>query len=71
MGENGMKVTLSLCWGGGEKYCYRLEWRDKSTGKIFREYVSGDTWKRAQATEAKDLLQSVYGIARETIRFTH
>ena len=35
-----------------------------------REYIPGPTWGRKQAREALDLLERVYGLKRETIRFT-
>lgn len=38
---------------------------------VTREYVRADTWTRATATEALDMLQFVYGVARRSVRFIH
>ena len=34
------------------------------------EYIPGPVWGRKQAREALNLLEHVYGLKRETIRFT-
>ena len=34
------------------------------------EYIPGPVWGRKQAREALNLLERVYGLKRETIRFT-
>ena len=65
-----MKISVESCWGGGEKYYFRLSFL--SYGKAIRETIScqpGDNWSRVYAKEAKDLVSLLYGVKRDTIRF--
>jgi hypothetical protein len=35
------------------------------------EYIRAETWTRTQSVEALDMLQYVYGISRQNVRFIH
>lgn len=61
-----MQVRVERCWCGGEKFTFRLTMPDGS-----REFVPGETWTRATAAEALNLLEHVYHVPRRTVRFTH
>ena len=59
-----MRVKVESVFSG--KDLFRL-----TIGKAkHHEYIPGPTWGREQAREALDLLERVYGLKRETIRFT-
>ena len=60
-----MKVNVERCWsGGGDRFTFRLTLPDGS-----REIVSGQEWNRRTASEALDVLESVYHLKRTAIRF--
>lgn len=61
-----MVVRVERCWGGGDKYYFRLTMPNGS-----RECISGEKWTRAVASEALDLLEGVYHLPRRNIRFYH
>lgn len=63
-----MKVQVSPCWSGGEKYHFRLEWT--KNGKYYRENIRGEYWDRETAKAALDMLQNDYGYNRRNIRFS-
>jgi hypothetical protein len=35
------------------------------------EHIRAETWTRDQSVEALDMLQYVYGVARQNVRFIH
>jgi hypothetical protein len=35
------------------------------------EHIRAETWTRTQSVEALDMLQYVYGISRQNVRFIH
>lgn len=59
-----MKVKVEACWAGSDKHRFRLTLPGGA-----RESVPGDTWNRAKAKEALDLLEQVYGLPRSKVRF--
>lgn len=59
-----MIVKVEACWSGGNKYTFRLTLPNGT-----RESVTGQTWTRALASEALDLLANVYGYNRRAVRF--
>lgn len=61
-----MRVKVEACWGGNTRYYFRLTLPDGS-----RECLRGEYWDRALASEALDLLVSLYGLRRSAIRFDH
>lgn len=65
-----MKVKVEGCWSGGEKFSFRLTFKDR-WGRWHREGVSGQDWTRKIASEALDILESLYNIPRRTVRFSH
>lgn len=40
-------------------------------GRVCRESIRAEVWTRKVATEALDLLEAVYGIPRDRVRFEH
>lgn len=58
-----MIVKVEQCWGGKDLY-FRLTLPDGS-----RESIQKDTWDRKAATEARNLLENVYHLKRQNIRF--
>lgn len=65
-----MRVRVEEHWRWGEKTYYRLTWQQ--CGETVRERINADTWNRATATAALDMLERVYGLRpRRMIRFDH
>ena len=66
-----MKVYVEHCWGGNNKFYFRLTFQHE--GRSVREHVGfhDGNWDRATAIEAKDLLERVYKLNRKNIRFVH
>lgn len=60
-----MIVRVESCWGGGDRFYFRLTLPD---GR--REIVTGDRWSRKLATIALDLLE-LHAIPRRSVRFSH
>jgi len=58
-----MKVKVEQCFNGHNLY-YRLTLPDGS-----REFITSDTWKREQSIAAKNLIETLYKIPRNKIRF--
>lgn len=63
-----MKVKVEQCWHGGEKFSFRLTFKDRS-GRFRRESVLGCDWVRSVASEALDVLEHLYGVSRRVVRF--
>jgi hypothetical protein len=64
-----MKVKVEACWSGGDNHYFRLTMPDGS-----RESVTPDEpmiWSRKTATEALNVLESVYHVERRKVRFDH
>jgi len=61
-----MRVKVESCWGGGDRFYFRLILPDGS-----REHVPGERWCRKVASDALDVLENVYGYARGRVRFGH
>jgi hypothetical protein len=61
-----MTIKVESCWSGGDKYAFRLTLPNGE-----REHIGGDKWTRFHASQALDLLESVYGLNRKNIRFRH
>lgn len=57
-------IKVTPCYGS--RPYFRLTLPDGS-----RENIPGDTWTRATAAEALDILQHVYGLDRAAVRFIH
>ena len=64
-----MRVNVSHCWAGGERFYFRLEfmWH----GRLCRESVGGTTWNRKVASIALNILENAYGRERRSVRFIH
>ena len=60
-------VKVEACSGGRETY-QRLTVPDQY-GQSSRETIRSESWDRKAATEALNLLSSVYGIPRRDVRF--
>lgn len=58
------RIKVESCWGGGERFSFRLTFPDGS-----RESISGDTWTRKTASQALDIAEHVYGYDRRNVRF--
>ena len=61
-----MKIKVESCWSGGDKFSFRLTLPNGQW-----ESVQGEVWDKQLASEALDLLESVYGLDRKNIRFDH
>ena len=61
-----IRVKVESCWGGGEKYYFRI-----TTPGNARETIRGEKWTRKVASEALNLLENVYHYDRAKIRFIH
>ena len=61
-----MRIQIERCWSGGDRFTFRLTLPDGA-----REYVRGEVWNQETATEALNLLERVYGLARRSVRFVH
>ena len=59
-----MRIKVESCWNGGDRHYFRLTLPNGD-----RESITGYTWTRSTATEALDLLESLYGYIRRSIRF--
>jgi len=65
-----MKVNVESYWNGGASYGFLLSFRD-SRGMYCRERIAGERWNRYVASDALNLLESVYGLTRRNVRFSH
>lgn len=63
-----MKVKVIGTWNGGTRHSQTLEWNDRY-GRGFRDSVSFEDWGRKAASASLDLLESVYGFNRSSVRF--
>lgn len=61
-----MKVRVERCWGGGNRYSFRLTLPSGA-----REHITGEKWDRAASIRARDLIEYNYGVTRSRIRFAH
>jgi hypothetical protein len=65
-----MRVNVTDCWCGADKFKWRLEFN--VDGRPVREAIYHDAsepWDRKAAANAKDVISSVYGVTRSSIRF--
>ena len=49
---------------------FRLVFTVPRLGRCY-EFIRAEEWTRASSSEALNLLQNVYGIKRENVRFIH
>lgn len=74
-----MNVHVEGCWNGtngGDNggLSFRLsipKGRGRNVGGYWRESVGGMRWNRRVAAQALDILESLYGVDRRTVRFIH
>jgi hypothetical protein len=59
-----MRVQVERCWGANNNYFFRLTFKNGE-----REYVRGDEWTRAVATEALNIAENLYGLKRKNVKF--
>jgi hypothetical protein len=64
-----MKVFVEACWGSSSGFWQRLVFRQY--GRVIRDSVPGYLWTRAVASQALNLLESVYHLPRRKVRFKH
>lgn len=64
------KVTVTRCWNGHELY-FLVGFISQGNGFISTCRITADEWTRATASEALNVLESVYGLCRSRIRFRH
>ena len=60
-----MVVKVEQCSSGQHLY-FRMTWGDGHW-----QHLKRDTWNRKTASEALDLLETVYGLSRRNIKFEH
>ena len=63
-------VTVTRCWGGQEPY-FLVGYNSIGNGFISACRIRRDVWDRKAASEALDVLESVYGLTRSQVRFRH
>lgn len=66
-----MKVNVTQCCG--DHLYYRFSFCVEHFGNNKEEYfrINGEEWTRKIASEALDIIEQVYGFARNKIRFIH
>jgi hypothetical protein len=66
-----MKVNVTSCYG--DRSYYRFSFCVDHFGNNKEEYfrINGEEWSRKIASEALDIMEQVYGFARNKIRFIH
>jgi hypothetical protein len=65
-----MKIKVECCFNG-HKLFYNLSIPNERGGNRYNERVYSDSWDRATAKEALNLLENVYHLKRSNIRFVH
>jgi len=60
-----MTVKVQPCTSGHQSY-FRLTWGDGHW-----QNITGETWTRKVASNALDVLSTVYGLDRRNVRFKH
>lgn len=63
-------VTVTRCFNGHECY-FLVGYVSRGNGFVSACRIHADSWDRKSATEALDVLESVYGLSRSKIRFRH
>lgn len=66
-----MRITTETLFNGHRTSIMLVLPVPTGTRETSREFLDAETWNRKTASEALDLIESVYGIPRSRVRFSH